>query len=338
MILAFEHIVSREFWRRVYPADRSPRNPLARIPTADYAATRREFLEIAPEWAYAEAMLSKTGGKTHSLVFERNEKAHAGSHVSHVWSSNLPEESFYRLDDNLLVSSPEFTFLQHAGVSDVRELIAYGNELCGNYAFDEATPRGFRTRIKPLTSKRKIARFLANASGCYGSKRAKRALRYIVDGSASPMETTIEMANTLPCKKLGGYGLPAPMMNQAIPLDDNAKRIAGRTVCYADMCYPGIKLDIEYHGRFDHDDEESFDSDRARVNGLIEMGFEVIEITHQQFIDFRRYEAIVQHIARRLGKPVRAENLGYLDERVNLRAILAAWNQSAGTPSCVRRS
>lgn len=152
------------------------------------------------------------------------------------------------------------------------------------------------------------------------------------------METAIEMRNSLPCKKLGGYGLPMPAMNQAISLGPTAKRIAGRATCYADICYSEAKLDIEYHGRFDHDNANAFDSDRARVNGLIEEGYEVIEITSQQYLNFKRYEAIAQHIGRRLGRPIRSENLGYLEERINLCNILLNWNRSGGTPSCASRN
>lgn len=306
------------------------------MPDGRQAATRKEYLRLAPQWALSDDIVSASGGYTHCLVFDAGRKSRARGHKMHVWSCGLPGGSFYRLSYDIYVSSPEFAFLQLAGLVDVRELIAYGNEICGYYSFDAGASRGFQTRSKPLTTKSKLADYLAQAHNCKGRKRSQRAVKYIVEGAASPMESAIAMLNSLPCKKLGGYGLEAPVMNHPIVLSAQAAQMANRKTCYADVCYPRISLDVEYHGRYDHAKDIAFDSDRARVNGLIEMGFEVIEVTHRQVENLVGYEAIAQYIARKLGTPIRRENLGPQPQRLLLRTIIREWNRSSGVPSFLR--
>ena len=155
------------------------------------------------------------------------------------------------------------------------------------------------------------------------------ALSHVVDNSASPMETFDILALCLPYR-LGGYGLPTPIMNCEVPLSSRAARIAKRHRCFADMCYGTIGLDLEHHGKLDHSSEEDVLSDRARVNALKEMGYEVIELTNDQVRDLMAFEYIIQRIAKLLGKRLKKSRLGATPERLAFRKQAFGWNQSSG--------
>jgi hypothetical protein len=119
-------------------------------------------------------------------------------------------------------------------------------------------------------------------------------------------------------------------MNERIDLDDRAARIARRRKCYLDMGYLKYGLDVEHHGKLDHSSEEDRSSDRARVNGLREMGVEVVELTADQVGDLFAYEYIIERLARTMGKRLKKEALGATPERLALRKQLFGWNRSFG--------
>ena len=245
------------------------------------------------------------------------------------WNGFVPEGSFYRLGNNVCIESLGFMFLRAASMLDFPLLVAFGDELCGRYSFDATEERGFRKRTVPLATKESLGAFLSQSRGCRGRERALAALRHVVDGSASPMETFDEMTMCLPYR-CGGYGLPQPAMNACIELSDKAAHIAKRGKCYLDMAYIEFWRDVEHHGKYDHSSEAEIAADRARVNALREMGFEVIELDAEQVGDLFTYEYIIGSIVKAVGKRIRKEACGATPERIVLRRALYDWNQSSG--------
>ena len=124
--------------------------------------------------------------------------------------------------------------------------------------------------------------------------------------------------------------MPMPTMNECINLTDKAARIARRNKCFLDMGYSSYSLDIEHHGKNDHSSDEERQSDRARVNGLKEMGFEVIELTIEQVADLIAYELIIKRAARILGVRLQTRDLGPKPARLALRNRIFEWNESSG--------
>ena len=326
MALIFDIGISAEFWRRKYPLDRAPENP-APMPPDVLECSMTAILERAPSWAHEFA--AERGQPIDLLVLENAARQKSLVHKAYAWTCVVPEGSFYALKPDLLVESPEFMFLRAAKLLSLEQLIAFGDELCGLYSFDEHQERGFRQRKAPLTTKERLGRFLDKAAGCAGIKAAQRALAYVVERSASPMETFDVMTMCLPYK-LGGYCIPQLAMNAKVPLTSRAARIARRKNCYLDMGDVDKHVDIEHHGRLDHSSDGDKESDRDRVNGLKEMGFEVIELTSNEVGDLFVYECIIERIACLLGKKISKEKLGALPARLKLRKELMLWNRSSG--------
>ena len=331
MKLVFDIASSMEFWRQRYPLDRTPTapRPISLDVYANRCATKkRDIAKLLPDWADSP-FLAPMGGVFHALSFDRSQCRQLKSMAVHSWSGNVPEGSFYELDGGILIESPAFMFLHAATVLDFTSLIAFGDELCGLYSFDVREKRGFRRRKQPLIAREALANYLARAGGCQGKNLATRALPYVVDSSASPMETFDEMTMCLP-RMRGGYGLPQPAMNHEVSLTERAARVARRRKCYLDMGYPGAMLDVEHHGKLDHTSDEEKARDFERVGGLREMGYEVIELTWAQISDPVAYEIIIERIARIVGKRLTKQVLGANAERTQLRKTILNWNASSG--------
>lgn len=233
------------------------------------------------------------------------------------------------LKGDVCVESPEFMFLHAANLLNLTQLVAFGDELCGLFSFNRQSERGFIRRKEPLTTKLRLGQFLQKAKGCRGRAPALKALKYVTERSASPMEVFDEMTMCLPYL-YRGYNLPEPRMNWRIDLNFKAVRIAKRQFCFLDLGYPEYHLDIEHHGKLNHSSDEDKASDRARVNGLKEMGFEVIELTSDQVGDLQAYEYIIERIAKILGRRLRKDQMGKTPKRLMLRKTLFAWNDSYG--------
>lgn len=328
MNLYFDIASSVEFWRQRYPGHRSPKSP----PSLEYgecAYLKNDIKALAPAWVDDE-FLAPTEGVLHVLTFDHVQRKQLKTISVHSWMDPLPEGAFYELQPHVFIESPEFMFLHAARTLNMIQLIAFGDELCGLYSFDRRQRRGFSKRKYPLTTKAKIGQlFQKVSSSCHGKGLALKALQYVIERSASPMETFDELTMCLPYR-YGGYNLLEPKMNHRVDLSPKAARIAKREKCFLDMGYPDYDLDVEHHGKLDHSSNEGKASDRARVNALQEMGLEVIELTADQVGDLFAYEYIIERIARIMGRRLRKNQLGATPQRLELRRTLYAWNRSYG--------
>jgi very-short-patch-repair endonuclease len=66
-------------------------------------------------------------------------------------------------------------------------------------------------------------------------------------------------------------GLPAPTLQHQVQVGARSYRI--------DLCYPELKIAIEYDGWDWHSGRRAFDDDRARANHLVVLGFAVLRFT-----------------------------------------------------------
>ena len=327
MFLIFDIPSSLVFWRNKYPLDRTPRGAVENLSVTN-AATRRQDVEgLLSQISFCDELTVE--GEWHFLVLSERSRRKTTDYTCRTWTGELPYGSLYQLKKGIYVESPELMFVRAASFLPIEQLIAFGDELCGLYSFSPEEERGFRVRSTPLVNKAQLKRFLASLGKHWGGGKASQALPFIVENSASPMETFDEMTMCLPLR-FGGYGIRQPIMNREIGLDPKAKRIAQRATCRLDMSWDGIMLDVEHHGKLDHFSEEDMARDRRRVNALKEMEYEVIELTNEQVNDLFAYEYIIEYIAKTLGKRLRKDGKGALPERIQLRESVRAWNASSG--------
>lgn len=347
MTLLISHMSALDFWRKAYPANRAPSlaDALAAcelermLAAGGCAQTEEEAWTNAPA-VITPGVLAPERGVLHVTVQDERARNRSRTLHCHCWSDGFPEGAFYQLGEGNCVAAPEFAYLQMARELSVTQLIALGDELCGVYSFDEDCLSGVRQRGVPLTTPGRLAGFLemvegraarggAGGSVPQGLRKAQRAVAHVVSNSASPMETMLEMLLALPCR-MGGYGIPRPLMNHEIRLSGEAAAIARRRSLRADLWWGERCVDLEFNGRAAHSGERAEFSDRARTNALMLMDCTVIEMTSQQLMSFGEFELLALHLAKLLGKRIASSQRGALASRLGLRGELLAWSRAFG--------
>jgi very-short-patch-repair endonuclease len=156
---------------------------------------------------------------------------------------------------NLPVTTPEQTFLDLATALDLVALVVLGDSL-----------------IKAGRTSATALRDAAKAWRGRGAKLARRAARYVRDDVDSAMETRLRLLLIL-------AGLPAPEVNFILRHPD------GSWWMRFDLCYPALKLIIEYDGRRHAEDSEQWLHDLKRREALDRMGWRVIVVTKQDYYE-----------------------------------------------------
>jgi very-short-patch-repair endonuclease len=164
----------------------------------------------------------------------------------------------------LPITTPEQTFLDLAAAGlDLVALVVLGDSLikaCGT-----------------------AARELFDATMAWrgkGAKLARRAAHYVRDGVDSAMESRLRMLVVL-------AGLPVPQVNFILRHPDGSWRMR------FDLCYPALKLIIEYDGRQHAKNSAQWQRDLKRREVLDALGWRIIVITADDF-----YNAPEQILAR----------------------------------------
>lgn len=234
---------------------------------------------------------------------------------SHIWQE-APDRSFVEAGGGFLLSTPEFCFLQMAGRLSFAKLVLLGYELCGTYALSENGPA--QRTDAPLASALKLQAFSEGAAGARGRKMALLASRYVMDGSASPMESMLAMMLCLPYGR-GGYGLPAPSLNHRVTIPKRERKRADRAYCECDLCWPEARLAVEYDSDLYHSSEARHDSDSKRRNTLAALDFTVITVSRGQIVDAGSFNRLANQLAKMLRKRLRYQDPAFTQAHLALR-------------------
>ena len=208
-----------------------------------------------------------------------------------------PSRSFYKIAQDLYISTPEATFLRLGKEPGLIQLITVGYELCGSYGLSAQSSSGFLRR-EPRSNPRLIERYLEKCEGIHGVKAAKRASSYLIKGSASPMESLLSMLLCLP-PSLGGFGLPRPELN--CPIETNEGSVAMRR---CDLCWPDQQFALEYDSGTFHSDASKLHLDSGRRSALEKAGVHVASVTKNQVFDRGQLFNLATIASKRPGKPL----------------------------------
>ncbi len=241
--------------------------------------------------------------------------------------------------------------MQLAETLSIPKLISLGYEMCGRYPVEAVklntvadngadiepsrpnnpaeavkatsthTGKGGSAQRCAITSAAKLSSFTHKAHGAHGSKNARRAAAYVIDGSASPMETAIVMELTLPYM-LGGRAMPMPVLNHQVELSPEASILARRKHLVFDLFWPEHNLAVEYDSRMHHEGESARVADSRKRTAAAAMGIQVINITERQYLNMLEFEEIAKTIASKLGYRIRPNSPDYRQRVFKLRAEL----------------
>ena len=253
----------------------------------------------------------------HLVVADAADRCRTRDCACHVWSGPVPVGSYLKVGEGLFVGSPAMSFMQSASELSLIELVRYGYVLCSSYAYD-AGEEGFRKR-DPLTTVKALERFVEKTRGRQGEKKARRALRFVRDRSASPMETNLVMALCLP-RMLGGYGIELPELNPRIAARGGGLVARDHFAC--DLYWRKSRVAVEYDSREHHSGNDAETRDSARRSALLTQGVTVVTITPEQFFDARKLDEAARAVAKLTGTRLPANEVGWMMRRHDLRAEL----------------
>lgn len=257
----------------------------------------------------------------HLLVSQRAQRSHQRGIVTHLLARSVPPESFYRVSDSLVVSSPELTCLQMMNSQRVLPCLELLCEWCGTYALGPWGSDCLFSR-PPLTDLDRLHAFVTRAKGLHGIAGTRRVLELASERLASPRETELYLMLALPVS-LGGLGLPKPFVNQRIPLQSMQLVDLSEHGCFeADLLWPHVRLIVEYDGIDEHEQTaQQVAADKERRSVLAALGYTVIVVTKRDLTSMQAFERKARQIAAALG--VRLPHLG-LEEHV-ARERLFGW-------------
>lgn len=295
---------------RVANAERCTALPLAGPLEGDLHRVLRRLRQLVPSVALPLQVVTASRSRCRASARCR----------PHSCCQALPRQSLMRLDDDLLMACAPLVFVQEATSLSFCHLVELGYELCGTYRRGrEDAPTIFQ--VEPLTSVAELSSFLRRAHGLNGAARAARALSYLADGSASPMETKAAVMFSLPVR-LGGYGLGVPRMNHEVKASPEAASIAQRGSFRCDLCWPHARIDVEYQSRAYHEGEANRIRDSQRTNALMSMGYRVVGITSEELNSLSATEVIAGIIGDALGRRRRRQGEGARTRKFWLRKEL----------------
>ena len=223
----------------------------------------------------------------------------------HVDKKAPATKKFVRIDYDLYISSPETCFLEAASSMSKYDLIRLAFSLCGTYAISQ---EGLLQKREQLTTVSKLRKYVLSCPRTESAKKALSALRYTLDGSASPMETNVAMALCLR-RKMGGYGISLPEMNVRVAAKQNQMVNRSHFVC--DLFWKKHSLAVEYDSITFHKTEGKQCSDSARRAGLISCGIQVVSLTTQQFFNRRWFDEFARAISKLTGKRLKKNDFDF---------------------------
>lgn len=240
------------------------------------------------------------GGMPVSLLVDNPSSRRQSRAVStRCCPSDMPSGSFYKLRENLYLVSPELLFLRMANLVSETRLAEIGLNLCGRY-YKNLDTGGIDDRNELLTTPSKLEKYLDKASDLKGSKKARKALRWVASNSGSPAESKMKLQFGCPLW-IGGLGIPFTHLNYDVMAGRSAPLCEQGEFCI-DFVNPDLKKGMEYDGRDYHLDASK---DKRRRNALEALGWHVFPIDKSVLYDAEATKMTGLQIARYLGLRVR---------------------------------
>lgn len=232
----------------------------------------------------------------------------------------LPRKSFIQLEDHVLLSAPALVFVQLSETLPLAHLIELGFEICGTYRLVPQLTQGFLPCM-PLSSVDKMKAHIRDLQGLRGKKRALQALSYVLEGSASPMESKLAVLLCLP-RRLGGYGLPQPRMNYRIDIGRRLRKTASKKYYVCDLYWTESRVAVEYDSDLFHTASEHIASDASKRNALAAQGITVITVTKRQILNKQELDRVAAALAKALGMRQRNRCSNWANSQMKLRTEL----------------
>lgn len=225
----------------------------------------------------------------------------------------LPPRSLIKVEKTFWTTGPELTLIElcaDVNLNDL-ELIQIFYELCGTYVLDNSWDGLTNTDIA-LTSSSKVARLIASIHRVAGIARARKLIKYVHDGSNSPMETALAMLVSLPTR-MGGLGLGPIAMNHPVATPVGLRHV--------DIVFPKHRVGLEYQGKQFHSIEQA-GRDARRQNKIVGSGYTILNVWYDDLVIDHLFQQFVTDLFRALEHRQRIRAQGFDTSQKLLRMQL----------------
>lgn len=284
-----------------------------------------ELDETAQRW------FQHAGDPIHVFVNDRSKGTSTKHLITHVAPQPLPTGTFLDLGHDICICTPQFTFLRMAATVDLIDAIRIGMEFCGFYSKWRLPPqhmdltltskskeeRACTFGLPPVMQANQVTEYINRLAGYRGIGMASKAAKWLNDQSASPMESATYLLLCLP-KRIGGYGLPIPILNSAVTLQTPE----GKKVRHPDLFWPDKDIDVEYNSDQDHSGDWARYRDSRREIQLHAADVRTLPLTRHQLMDKDEFHEFAWILRRMLGVRARAMPDGWELRRDDLRERL----------------
>lgn len=176
---------------------------------------------------------------------------------------------------------------------------------------------------KPMVTSQTFDTYVQELGSSKGVMRAREVAKTAYARLASPMETMLALMLTLSVS-MGGFGLPRPEVNVAVPGLGEAPLLVSQETIIADLCWSDQKLIVEYYGWDEHFGAGSrkVGDDMARANSLCALGWNVLQVTYEHVRTLAGVSLLARQVAHLLGVSLREPTELELVWRSRLLALL----------------
>lgn len=291
--LILSHETAKSYYLTLNPRDDMRAIPCMDDPIGNASATS-ELFEL-----FRANYTGFGNGPREVMVPDRNLKRQRHGLITHVTHLEYPAGSFWKLRPQVYLASPELCFVQMASQLCEPQAIEFGINLCAKFYTDPKTTKPLER--KPVTCADKIAAYIDSLDGRYkGISRAKHALKWVVDNTASRMETRCAILMHY-SKCYGGAGFPPIEANYHV----KPGRLAGMTNqdnYWIDGAWPDPMAGYEYLGEEEHPDLKA---DMRRIDELEALGWHLVVLDKRTVYNHDLFVKPMLQLARYLGKRFR---------------------------------
>lgn len=219
------------------------------------------------------------------------------------------------LGPDVYIVHPAVCFAIAASELSLPATVEYGMGLCGSYALADEDAWHAAYDVPPLTRRDRLlanVRMLiaswdeSHASGRShrppGLTRCLKALDFVLDRSASSMESKVATLLTLP-GRLGGYGFQGLALNHRYELNSDQRAIVGGRCLVIDGWFDSARVGFEY----DSDEFHGFlgpgklERDRRRIEAAALAGVQIRSITRELLCEPERFDRFCWELRELLG-------------------------------------
>lgn len=254
------------------------------VPAGSFLAAGPDLMVSGPELVVIQ--LCSAQGKLDALLDDHARAAHAEARL-------LAE---FGVEDDPVLDHP----LEWERARRLVGAVAVACEFAGTYRLGSGE-RPVTYHARPLMSEASLARAVEEVGESQGTRRARRVCALMVEGSASPMETSLALMLSLPTE-LGGFGLERPLLNRAVDALGLRGAASDRDEVTPDLLWPGRRVALEYDSAEFHSGRGRRErEDVVRSNILAALGYRVLRATPETVRSLPDLELLAGQVACALG-------------------------------------